>query len=48
MPDQAAALTAQAAVTVFTAAYDDWGSTPGVDFGVPMQRSLAALRQAVS
>ncbi len=48
VPDQAAALTAQAAVTVFTAAYNDWGDTPDTDFGVLMQRSLSALRQAVS
>jgi MftR C-terminal domain len=48
VPDPAAALAAQAAVTVFTTAYNDWGDTPGTHFGVLMRRSLTALRHAVS
>jgi AcrR family transcriptional regulator len=47
VPARIATLTAQAAVAVFNAAYDDWADDSTADFGVLMQRSLAELRQAV-
>jgi AcrR family transcriptional regulator len=47
VPDRAADLAAQAAVTVFTTAWVDWGDDPAADFGALMQRSLAELRRAV-
>ena len=48
VPERAAALAAQAAVTVFTTAYNDWGDDPGADFGALMLRSLDELRRAVA
>ena len=43
----AAALTALAAVAVFTTAYDDWIDDNTASFESLMQRSLADLRQAI-
>jgi AcrR family transcriptional regulator len=48
VPDRAAVLAAQAAVTVFTTAYNDWGDDPAADFGALMLRSLGELRRAVA
>jgi AcrR family transcriptional regulator len=47
VPARTAALAAQAAVAVFTAAYDDWADDQAADFGALMQRALADLRQSV-
>jgi hypothetical protein len=47
VPARIATLTAQAAVAVFNAAYNDWVDDSTANFGVLMQRSLAELRQAV-
>ena len=46
-PARTAALTAQAAVAVFTTAYGDWVDDSTQSFELLMQRSLADLRQAV-
>jgi AcrR family transcriptional regulator len=46
-PDRTATLAAQAAVAVFTAAYDDWAGDTTADFAALMQRSLSGLREAV-
>jgi AcrR family transcriptional regulator len=43
-----AAFAARGAVTVFTAAYDDWADDNTADFRALMQRALADLRQSVS
>jgi AcrR family transcriptional regulator len=48
VPPGTAALTAQAAVAVFAAAYASWAKDNGADFGTLMQRSLADLRTAVA
>ena len=42
-----ATLTAQAAVAVFTTAYDDWISEGTADLDTLMQQSLADLRRAI-
>ncbi len=42
-----AAFAAQAAVTVFTAAYDDWTEDTTAEFDALMQESLTCLRKAV-
>jgi AcrR family transcriptional regulator len=47
VPARTATLTAQAAVTVFTTAYDDWADDSTEDFDTLMQRSLTEFRQAV-
>lgn len=38
---------AKAAVTVFTAAYDDWADDATADFSTLVQRALGDLRHAV-
>lgn len=43
-----AALTAQAAVAVFTTAHADWVGEPASSFATHMQRALADLRHAVA
>jgi len=48
VPAESATLTAQAAVAVFSAAYADWAKDNTADFRALMQRSLAAMRQAVA
>jgi len=48
VPPRPAALTAQAAITVFTTAYDDWVGPGETDFHTFMQRTLADLRQVVA
>jgi AcrR family transcriptional regulator len=48
VPGRTAALAAQGAVAVFTAAFDDWADDNAADFRVLMQRALAELRQSVS
>lgn len=47
IPARTAILIAQAAVTVFNTAYDDWINESTEDFGTLMQRSLADFRRAV-
>jgi AcrR family transcriptional regulator len=47
VPTRTAALSAQAAVAVFTTAYADWIDDSTADLSTLMQRSLADLRQAV-
>lgn len=47
VPARTATITAQAAVAVFTTAYDDWVDDSTADLHTLMQRSLADLRQAV-
>jgi AcrR family transcriptional regulator len=46
-PARTAALTAQAAVAVFTTAYDDWVGGASADLEALMSRALADLREAV-
>jgi AcrR family transcriptional regulator len=46
-PPRIATLTAQAAVTVFNTAFDDWIDEPTADLADLMQRSLADLRRSV-
>ena len=46
-PQRAARFTAQAAMTVFNAAYDDWIDQPDSDFAALMSRCLDELRIAV-
>ena len=48
VPSRIATFAAKAAVAVFTAAYDDWADDTTADFSALMQRSLSALRHAVS
>ena len=47
VPGRTAAFAAQAAVAVFTAAYDDWADDTTADFTALMQRSLSDLRHAI-
>jgi hypothetical protein len=47
VPGRIASFTAQAAVAVFAAAYDEWAEDTSADFSTLMQRSLADLRQAI-
>ena len=47
VPDRTATLAAQAAVAIFTAAYDDWAEDTTADFSALMQRSLSDLRHAI-
>ena len=47
VPHRTAAFAAQAAVAVFTAAYDDWADDTTADFAALMQRSLSDLRHAI-
>ena len=47
VPARTAALTAQAAVAVFTTAYGEWAVDVTADFSALMQRSLGEMRQAV-
>ncbi|MEU4519948.1 helix-turn-helix domain-containing protein [Amycolatopsis sp. NPDC024027] len=46
VPDRIATFTAQAAVTAFTVAYDDWTEDTTVDFPVLMRQALSDLRHA--
>ncbi len=46
VPDRVATFAAQAAVAIFTAAYDDWAEDTAADFSALMQRSLLQLRHA--
>jgi AcrR family transcriptional regulator len=48
VPARTADLTAQAAVAVFTTAYDDWVNDTTADLRTLMHRSLTDLRQAVA
>ena len=48
VPGRTAALAAQAAVSVFMTAFDDWVDNPSADLNTLMQQTLADLRQAVS
>lgn len=47
VPSRIATLSAQAAVAIFTAAYDDWADDTTADFSALMQRSLSDLRDAI-
>jgi len=47
VPGRIASFTAQAAVAVFSAAYDEWADDTSADFSTLMQRALADLRQAI-
>ena len=47
VPSRIATFAAQAAVAIFTAAYDDWADDTTADFSALMQRSLSDLRQAI-
>jgi AcrR family transcriptional regulator len=47
VPGRIASFTAQAAVAVFSAAYDEWAEDTSADFSTLMQRALADLRQAI-
>jgi AcrR family transcriptional regulator len=47
VPHRTAAFAAQAAVAVFTAAYDDWAEDTTADFSALMQRELSDLRHAI-
>ena len=47
VPARSATLTASAAVDIFTTAYADWVADFTVDFHTLMQRTLAAMRQAL-
>lgn len=47
VPGRTAAFAAQAAIAVFTAAYDDWADDTTADFAALMQRSLSGLRHAI-
>jgi hypothetical protein len=47
VPSGIATFAAQAAVAVFTAAYDDWADDTAADFAALMQRSLSDLRRAI-
>lgn len=46
VPGRTAIFAAEAAVAVFTAAYDDWADDTTADFAALMQRSLSDLRHA--
>ena len=46
-PPRAARFTAQAAITVFNAAYDDWLENPDADFATLMHQALNDLRTAI-
>jgi AcrR family transcriptional regulator len=47
VPASTASFAAQASVTVFTAAYDEWADDTTADFTALMQRSLSGLRNAI-
>ena len=47
VPGRTAAFAAEAAIAVFTAAYDDWADDTTADFAALMQRALSNLRHAI-